>query len=209
MHTDPTLKVFDDATASIGQQFRAFTNKTCPAFDTQELQREFDARKRRKTKGTDAGVSVKMTRRRKTLNLQTYKYHSLGDYPAMIRRFGTCDSYSTELVSYPSFQAPRCKAQMGWGPQGELEHRTPKARYSRTNRKEFVKQMAQLERRQARIRRIRAKNFATVNIDAEALPSTPDVHHHIGKSQNNSEHIGLFVQKHLGDPAVKVFVFFY
>jgi hypothetical protein len=62
--------------------------------------------------------------------------------------------------------------------------------------------MAQIERRQARIRRIRAKNFPDKKPDAVA--NDPDVHHHIGKSQNNPEHIGFFVQKHSGDPAIKV-----
>lgn len=37
-------------------------------------------------------------RRRKTLNLNTYKMHSLGDYVETIRRNGTTDSYSTEPV---------------------------------------------------------------------------------------------------------------
>jgi len=32
------------------------------------------------------------------LNLQTYKYHALGDYPNMIRRFGTTDNYTTQTV---------------------------------------------------------------------------------------------------------------
>jgi hypothetical protein len=34
----------------------------------------------------------------KTLNLNTYKFHALGDYTRMIRRYGTTDSYSTEVV---------------------------------------------------------------------------------------------------------------
>jgi hypothetical protein len=38
------------------------------------------------------------TRRPKTLNLNTYKFHALGDYANTIRKFGTTDSYSTELV---------------------------------------------------------------------------------------------------------------
>ena len=37
-------------------------------------------------------------RRRKVLNLNTYKTHSLGDYAATIRRYGTTDSYTTESV---------------------------------------------------------------------------------------------------------------
>lgn len=36
---------------------------------------------------------------RKTLNLNTYKDHSLGDYVESIRRYGTVDSYSTEAAS--------------------------------------------------------------------------------------------------------------
>jgi hypothetical protein len=38
-------------------------------------------------------------RRKKSLNLKTYKNHSLGDYVRTIRRYGTTDSYSTEPVS--------------------------------------------------------------------------------------------------------------
>ena len=37
-------------------------------------------------------------RRPKKLNLNTYKHHALGDYAATIRRYGTTDSYTTELV---------------------------------------------------------------------------------------------------------------
>lgn len=37
-------------------------------------------------------------RRNKTFNLNTYKIHSLGDYVATIKEYGTTDSYSTEPV---------------------------------------------------------------------------------------------------------------
>ena len=43
--------------------------------------------------------TTKQSRRRKSFNLQTYKFHALGDYVATIRHFGTTDSYSTEPVS--------------------------------------------------------------------------------------------------------------
>jgi hypothetical protein len=46
MHTDPTLKVLDEITVLIGAEFRAFSDKTCPAFDTKELAREVGARER-------------------------------------------------------------------------------------------------------------------------------------------------------------------
>ena len=45
------------------------------------------------TVGSKAG-----TRRPKSLNLNTYKHHALGDYVSTIRRYGTTDSYSTEAV---------------------------------------------------------------------------------------------------------------
>ena len=39
------------------------------------------------------------TRKPKVLNLNMYKFHSLGDYPDTIKQYGTMDSYSTQLVS--------------------------------------------------------------------------------------------------------------
>lgn len=65
--------------------------------------------------------------------------------------------------------------------------------------------MAQIERRQARIRRIRTRHLPNTRAETERSNITPDVHHHIGKSETCWEDVRLFVQKHLGDPAVKVF----
>jgi len=113
MHTDSTLEIFDDITADIGTEFRIFERKTCSAFDTRELPREANARRQRKAKTKGSGrassnataedtadcVNSSSERRRKKFNLETYKYHSLGDYSDTIRRYGTTDSYSTEPVS--------------------------------------------------------------------------------------------------------------
>jgi hypothetical protein len=83
---------------------REFQEKTCMAFATHELERERAARMRRQEKNvatsktkTDAhkGSSA---RRPKRFNLETYKYHALGDYCNAIRQFGTTDSYSTQAV---------------------------------------------------------------------------------------------------------------
>jgi hypothetical protein len=115
MHTDITLSIFDKETAHIGTVFRAFAAKTCTSFETRELHREAEARKRRHLKkeaGTShaskssslgesqIGVSRNEGRRLKSFNLDTYKYHALGDYANTIRRLGTTDSFSTELVSH-------------------------------------------------------------------------------------------------------------
>lgn len=89
-------------------------------------------------------------------------------------------------------------------PQGELEHRTPKARYRRTVHKHFVKQLAQIERRATRLRRIRARLVKDGRLRTEQVASTPEEHHHIAASQNEYVHIGYFLQRHSGDPAIEV-----
>jgi hypothetical protein len=106
MHTDRTLEILDETTVQIGAKFRAFAEKTCPSFETRELKREMDARKRRQLKETTAQSVTDSTAgqsnkgaRRKVFNLKSYKYHSLGDVANTIRRYGTTDSFSTEPVS--------------------------------------------------------------------------------------------------------------
>jgi len=64
--------------------------------------------------------------------------------------------------------------------------------------------MARLERRQHRLRYLRERLEKPGATEDDETARRPDAHHVIGKSQNDSEHIGLFVQKHAGDPAVKV-----
>ncbi|KAK0498196.1 hypothetical protein EDD18DRAFT_1071292, partial [Armillaria luteobubalina] len=41
---------------------------------------------------------ISMAKLTKKFSLSTYKYHAMGDYPAMICAFGTTDSYSTQSV---------------------------------------------------------------------------------------------------------------
>jgi hypothetical protein len=47
---------------------------------------------------TTSGSAPVSGRRRKLLNLNTYKFHALGDYVAAIHLFGPTDIYSTQLV---------------------------------------------------------------------------------------------------------------
>jgi hypothetical protein len=57
MHTDDTLRIFEDVTVHIGSEFRTFNKRTCPAFDTRELRREVNARKSRQLKRSEAKAS--------------------------------------------------------------------------------------------------------------------------------------------------------
>ena len=86
MHTDSTLDLLEAVTKEFGRLMRQFRDGT-QGFDTVELPRETGAQK--------GGANSS----RKKLNLNTYKFHALGDYVATIRLFGTTDSYSTQVVS--------------------------------------------------------------------------------------------------------------
>ena len=119
LHTDDTLDLLDDETKYIGRDLRAFISNTCRFYDTRELKREVDARKRRKAKKSavsagetqgqgstrdepqeEPGATMEIDEPTpKKLNINTYKVHSLGDYASTIRQFGTTNSYSTVIVS--------------------------------------------------------------------------------------------------------------
>lgn len=89
-------------------------------------------------------------------------------------------------------------------PQGELEHRSPKARYCRTDRKSFVRQLTRIEHRQARIRRIGDKIVHCPHIELAEIATSPYVHHHIGLTQKYPIHIGSYLRSHEGNLAIKV-----
>jgi hypothetical protein len=76
----------------------------------------------------------------------------------------------------------------------------------------FLKQLAQIERRRARIRQIRLRNHISRQraIPAEQLlpAACAESHHHIGKSQNFPHDLSHFYQGNLSDPAAKVHALF-
>jgi hypothetical protein len=97
MHTEATITRLEQVSANLGHLMRDFRDKTCANFITTELEREVEARNRRnaRNKGTKA---PNQSRKVKSLNLCTYKFHALGDYVRTIRMFGTTDSFSSQLV---------------------------------------------------------------------------------------------------------------
>lgn len=66
--------------------------------------------------------------------------------------------------------------------------------------------MTQIERRQTRLRRIRAKNMKDGSSTSEVLAIALEAHHVIGASQNLPENILQFVKKGSSDPALKVVI---
>jgi hypothetical protein len=208
MHTDPTLAILDKETTALGYKLREFQAETCSVHPTLELKREANARgrrerKRQSTTGTGLAQSQEHEinqRQSKEFNLQTYKVHALGDYVATIKRYGTTDSYTSEIVRHLHLQFILVLNVILTLLQGELEHRNSKTRYKRTSKKKFVRQIVQIERRQARIRLIRQK----LKTRKEYVSQEPEAHHHIGISENHPQHFGQFLRAHIGDPATKV-----
>ena len=186
-------------TASFGNRIRTFKEKTCKVHPTRELERERAARVRRKSTQQESDRSA---RQPKQLNLNTYKYHALGDYAHTIRQFGTTDSYSTQPVSsswccvlFASYKVH----------QSEREHRTSKARFLRTNARAIPQQLAGIERRQRRISMIRENlDRHPSQIEPDAITNDPRAQYSMGTSEKSSVHIPTFLQRNQGDPAVKV-----
>jgi hypothetical protein len=73
--------------------------------------------------------------------------------------------------------------------------------------------MTQIERRQARLKKIEAKishnSQPSTITDDETISGPPEAHHIIGKTQNIHEGIGQFFQRNRGDPAFKVCAYDY
>ena len=141
-------------------------------------------------------------RKVRTLNLQTYKLHALGDYMEQIQTYGTVDSYSTQTVSSQGLLI--CLASNILILQGKLEHHIGKGRFTRTSRKVFIPQLASIERHQAQTHCIRAKLAALRAGPKESLPDNPEDHYHIGQTQCFPEDLMLFIRKHLDDPLTMV-----
>lgn len=98
LHTDSTLASLTLTTMQFGEILRRFKDVVCPRYQTKDTPREARARSRLRASKGKAGGSGAQARE---FNLNTYKVHALGDYPATIRFFGTTDSYSTQTVRLP------------------------------------------------------------------------------------------------------------
>ena len=109
-HTDLTLDQFENAMSSLGQQIRTFSSNVCASFVTMDTPKENATRTRRKAakasnksgQQTPSSSSTKPKTGPKCqwfFCIDTYKWHTLGDYLKSIQLHGTTDSYSSQTVS--------------------------------------------------------------------------------------------------------------
>ncbi|KAH9021906.1 hypothetical protein EDB85DRAFT_1871611, partial [Lactarius pseudohatsudake] len=101
LHTESTLEKQAAIGTSLCQTLRKFANITCPRYATKELPREATARKaRQQNQAARTGKKPASTKAKQIrFNMTTFKMHCIPDYPAVVRRYGTTDSYSTQTVS--------------------------------------------------------------------------------------------------------------
>ncbi|TFK49657.1 hypothetical protein OE88DRAFT_1632605 [Heliocybe sulcata] len=205
MHTDSSVKRLHELTTVVGADLRRFVTVTCPAFNTHETAKEYEARSRAEARrganqGSSAVSSGSGGRRPRTLNLRRYKFHALGDYAFTIPILGTTDSYTTQT--------------------SEMEHKLVKRRYEQTNKNvTMTGQIVRLDIRACEMRRM-AQELRELGI---SLPNDPKP---MLKDTNQSEqeddhgldrftiaaeerlrnaiYVGHWLQSYPDDPALEV-----
>ncbi|KAJ3809810.1 hypothetical protein F5876DRAFT_77388 [Lentinula aff. lateritia] len=195
MHTEQTLNYMETCTQEFGKLMRNFRDLS-QKYNTRETDREMTAHYRRtaeqakKSSGDQTSVPPLIApgaRRKKTLNLFTYKWHALMDYVWFIRWFGPSDIYSTQL--------------------GELAHRVVKRLYGLGNKKHDHKQIGRRLRRVEWAKRaFDRRGIHTKWRRQQAVINKGDsitTHYHIGKSSKNRYDLKSYT--HSGDPAAKDF----
>ncbi|KIO20788.1 hypothetical protein M407DRAFT_219893, partial [Tulasnella calospora MUT 4182] len=185
-HTDETLDHLTAATQLLGKELRFFTNDVCPHFDTVETPKERAARERRTQAAMEKSAGKKGKEKSspgslpKTFSLRTIKLHLLGHYAAVIRWFGTTDSYSTQI--------------------GELQHRVVKSYYRRGNkRKDYVRLATRMQRRGELLHRITEQYTPLPDL-------SPEQHYQMAKSVKHKIHIGDLVGNNPEEPALAGFL---
>ena len=101
-----SLAFLQQALWQLGTEMRRFQHVTCLAFAIKELPCEMAQRHQRETATLLSGhhqKSMGSLSLLKVFNINTYKFHALGDYEHMIRLFRTTNSYMTQVISlqYP------------------------------------------------------------------------------------------------------------
>lgn len=207
MHSETTLSVLDATFKRLCGQLRKFRDFTCNAFTTVELPKERAARvnkavrERSRTDNPDAASGRKV----KKFNMNTYKFHAMGDYVPTIRLFGTIDSFTSQIVR--RFPLPIFFRLNSISDQGELAHRALKAFYPLTSKLDTPAQLAKHERRRRVLRRVAetGRNFhASEHALAESPVGLKDHHYIPTLSRNNPLYIFSFLRDHADDPAVAV-----
>ncbi|KAG2139105.1 uncharacterized protein EDB93DRAFT_1253173 [Suillus bovinus] len=99
IHSESTVNLLEETFKALSLKLQKFQRDTCSAFTTTELPKERTARQKRfvqcsetnTTPPEPSGVKVKK------FNLNTYKFHKMGDYVRTIKLFGSTGSFTTQM----------------------------------------------------------------------------------------------------------------
>ncbi|KIK36743.1 hypothetical protein CY34DRAFT_93881 [Suillus luteus UH-Slu-Lm8-n1] len=191
LHSESTLAFLEETFKKLSQKLRKFRTDICDAFDTRELPKEKAARQKKFAQHPETHkVPPESTGpRAKKFNMNTYKFHAMGDYVGTIRFFGTTDSFTTQI--------------------GELAHRALKAFYPLTNKLDTPAQLAQHERRRRVLRRVAEASGVSPSISRSPVdPTSLGKHHHIACSRNDPVALFTLLREHDDDPALKDYVLY-
>ncbi|RXW15278.1 hypothetical protein EST38_g10576 [Candolleomyces aberdarensis] len=205
LHTEHTIEHLSEVMKEFGKVIRKFREDVCLSYNTVETPSELSRRERNQARQKAPGVpqethqqDVSRGRRPKLLNLETYKFHSLGDYPTYIRLFGPTDSFSTQ--------------------PGELAHRLVKRLYGITNKREVAQQIGNHVRRRERAelaQKVRLKQTQLRNVGhrksiraskTNDVEDNRELHWYASANQNSPVDVARLVRSNHGNPAYKNFV---
>lgn len=99
LHTDVTLDIFRASTRHMYEATKTFATVTCPRHETRESVQQAQARVRREQAQNPNAQPDSRRRQLKYNVINTYKYHSLGDFPDYVAGHGPTDNWTTQVVS--------------------------------------------------------------------------------------------------------------
>ncbi|KAG8692955.1 hypothetical protein FRC09_010842, partial [Ceratobasidium sp. 395] len=198
-HTSKSLKKLSEVAIRLGNELRDF-KKATDDMEIFETPREYTARQRKAAARTTNQRSTtkkpaQTGRKRCQLNLNTPKFHAVGHYVAIIAKYGTTDSFSTQTT--------------------ELQHRKIKAQWFRTNMRDAVNQMTRigdigdaLDNIQERLNKLEIGDPSVPKQPSDSDHAHSSLPYGIGQSSRAADAINvpLWVQRHSQEISVKFFM---
>ncbi|KZV87415.1 hypothetical protein EXIGLDRAFT_620624, partial [Exidia glandulosa HHB12029] len=195
MHGDSSIVLLYNATRQLGRSMRHFSVKICPLFKTTESPTEFAKRQEKAAKkAAKANKPIPvLVRKSKTYNLNTPKFHFVGDYPDEIQRIGTTDSWTSQTI--------------------ELGHCQRKTDFESTSKRDFIPQLVKISNRREALREMDYAHGLQVAGDT-GMHSEEDAlrvddlkeHHVIAHDESNRVIYGDLISSHSGDQAFEDFL---
>ncbi|KAG8704549.1 hypothetical protein FRC09_003458 [Ceratobasidium sp. 395] len=198
-HTSATLKRLSEVTIRLGNELREF-QKATEDMEILETPQEFAARQRkaaaRATNKKSTSKTPPQTGQKKCkLSLNTPKFHAVGHYVALIAKYGTTDSFSTQTT--------------------ELQHRKIKAQWFRTNMRDAVNQMTRigdigdaLDVIQERLDKLKVGDSSIPQQPSDSSQANSSQPYGIGQSSRAADaiNIPLWIERHSRELPVKFFM---